>query len=111
MHTTHATSGHAPLPLQPPTEWHRNRLLDARAHLAEAAIEHMAHDLPGADQLWTQLGELEDTIRDLYPQVWALQNADWAVADAARLHTNELPQPDSCRICRCAQAQVLPRAS
>ncbi|MGY1762333.1 hypothetical protein ACI79G_14935 [Geodermatophilus sp. SYSU D00779] len=94
---SHPQSANAPEPLR---DYQLRKLLTRRQALADAAVEHLCHDLPGADLLWQAVGRVEDRLRREYPAVWARSNGDWVATDAARLHTADRPAPDSCRICR-----------
>ena len=94
---SHPQGGNAPEPLR---DYQLRKLLTRRQALADAAVEHLCHDLPAADLLWQAVGRVEDRLRREYPAAWALSNADWVAADGARLHTADRPSPESCRICR-----------
>jgi hypothetical protein len=102
MDTNRSTTGaHAPEPL---AVYRSKKLLARRQALADAGIEHLCHDLPGTDQLWWALQQVEERIRREFPVIWAESNADWVFADAGRLHSPDRPAPDVCRICRQRQA-------
>lgn len=90
----------APEPLR---DYQLRKLLTRRERLADAAAEALGHDLPGADLLWQAVHQVEERLRQDFPAVWALSNTDWVAADAARLHTADQPQPESCWICRQQQ--------
>ncbi len=77
----------------------RVELLRRRDHLATAAAEHTAHDQLGADLLWQAVEATEARLRTLFPDTWVAQHADWAAADAARLHTATTPRISGCRLC------------
>ncbi len=90
----------APEPLR---DYQLRKLLTRREKLADAASEALGHDLPGADLLWQAVQQVEERLRQDFPAVWVLSNAEWVAADAARLHTPDRPQPKSCWICRQQQ--------
>ena len=94
---SHTQGASTPEPLR---DYRLRKLLVRRQALADAAVEHLCHDLPGADLLWEALHRVEDQLRRECPAVWARSNADWVATDAARLHTADRPAPESCRICR-----------
>ncbi len=77
----------------------RLALLRRRDHLATAAAEHTAHNQIGAELLWLAVEAAEARLRDLFPDTWAEQHADWAAADATRLHTATDPRASRCRLC------------
>lgn len=74
-------------------------LLARRERLAQAAVEHVSHQLPGAASLWTALDDVEETIREADRATWARLYPEWAARDTERLHMPEDPQPESCRLC------------
>ncbi|GEL99769.1 hypothetical protein [Cellulomonas terrae] len=97
---------------EPNRRWELLRLLHRRNRLATAAIEHLAHDLPGADLLWQEVHKVEERVRIQFPAVWAIENASWVVQDGERLHTADSPRPADCRICAAqARLSVGPRAA
>src|SRR5690348_7217954 len=77
----------------------RTALLRRRDHLAAAAAEHAAHGQVGAELLWSAVDTAEARLRDVFPETWAEQHEDWAVTDAARIHTPDDPRPADCRLC------------
>lgn len=86
-----------------------SRLLRRREALAQVAVEHTGHDLPGADLLWQAVHDTEQQLRGRFPRVWQHRNADWVIQDAERLHTSDQPKPEHCRICaRTTQDGNLP---
>jgi hypothetical protein len=85
------------------------RLLRLRERLATAAVEHLAHDLPGADALWEALGRLEDQVQEHFPAVWRELYPQWVEQDAARLHTAANPS-GTCRICTAGLTRVSDQA-
>ena len=95
------TGAVAPEPLR---EYKLRKLLTRRQKLADAGIELLCHDLPGADLIWQAVHQVEELLRRDYPEVWAKSNADWVAADAARLHTPDKAAPEACWICRQRQS-------
>lgn len=91
----------APEPLR---DYRLRKLLTRRQQLADAGIELLCHDLPGADLIWQTVQQVEELLRQDYPEVWAKSNAGWAAADAARLHTPDKLAPAACWICRQRQS-------
>ncbi len=77
----------------------RTKLLHRRDHLAAAAAEHTAHNQVGAEPLWLAVEAAEARLRDVFPDTWAEQHADWTATDAARIHTAGQPRPADCRLC------------
>ncbi|MGY1914408.1 hypothetical protein [Blastococcus sp. SYSU DS0973] len=105
---SHAQGASTPEPLR---DYRLRKLLVRRQVLADAAVEHLCHDLPGADLLWESLHRVEERLRQEYPAVWAQSNADWVAADAARLHTAGRSAAETCRLCRqwhVSDAEVRP---
>ncbi|MGY1651750.1 hypothetical protein [Geodermatophilus sp. SYSU D01119] len=94
---SHTQGAVTPEPLR---DYRLRKLLVRRQALADAAVEHLCHDLPGADLLWKSLHRVEERLRQEYPAVWAQSNDEWVAADAARLHTAGRPASESCRLCR-----------
>jgi hypothetical protein len=74
-------------------------LLARRQRLAQAAVEHVSHQLPGAGALWAALDDVEETIREEDRATWVRLYPEWAAHDTESLHLPEDPQPDSCRLC------------
>ncbi|SDC45282.1 hypothetical protein SAMN05660690_1496 [Geodermatophilus telluris] len=91
-----------PTPLQPAHRLLRRQLLEHREELAAAAIEHLAHDLPGADVLARATHLVEELLRARFPVTWQQHYPDWIRSDAGRLHATDTPRPDACGICRAA---------
>ena len=94
---SHTQGASTPEPLP---DYRLRKFLVRRQALADAATEHLCHDLPGADLLWESLHRVEERLRQEYPAVWARSYAEWVAADAARLHTARRPASESCRLCR-----------
>lgn len=94
-----------PTPLQPARRLLHRQLLEHREELAAAAIEHLSHDLPGADVLSRATHLVEELLRSRFPFTWEQRYTEWIRADADRLHTPEAPRPDVCQICRTAAAR------
>ena len=69
-------------PLEPHQRLTRSRLLAHREELAAAAVEHLAHDLPGADPLWRAVDQVEQLLHDQFPHDWRRAYAQWIHADA-----------------------------
>lgn len=93
-----------PTPLQPAHRLLRRQLLEHREELSTAAIEHLAHDLPGADVLARATHLVEELLRSRFPVTWEQHYPDWIRSDADRLHLADTPRPDVCQICRAAAA-------
>ncbi len=92
------------VPAPEPLRDHRLRkLLTRRQKLADAGVELLCHDLPGADLLWQAVHQVEERLRAEFPAVWAQSYTDWISDDAARLHSAARPAPDTCWICRQRQ--------
>jgi hypothetical protein len=91
-----APDANAPEPLR---DYRLKKLLVRRQSLSTAAIEHLCHDLPGADLLWQAVHQTEEQLRHEYPEVWTQSNTEWVAADAARLHSPDRPAPDACWLC------------
>lgn len=91
----------APAPLR---DYRLRKLLTRRQQLADAGIELLCHDLPGADLLRQAVHQVEELLRQDFPAVWAESNAEWVAADAARLHSADRPAPEACWICRQRQS-------
>ena len=85
----------------------RHQLLAHREELATAGVEHLGHDLPGADVLFRAVHLVEELIRVEFPATWQEHYADWISRDADRLHDAETPRTDTCRICRTAVQAVV----
>ncbi len=79
-----------------------HRLLAHREELATAAVEHLAHDLPGAEVLFRAVHLVEELLRVEFPATWQEHYTDWIHRDADRLHSPNRPRPDACRVCRTA---------
>ena len=101
MNKEHRAGAVAPEPLR---EYKLRKLLTRRQKLADAGIELLCHDLPGADLIRQAVHQVEELLRQDYPEVWAKSNADWVAADAARLHTPDKAAPEACWICRQRQS-------
>jgi hypothetical protein len=71
----------------------RHQLLAHREELATAAVEHLGHDLPGADVLFRAVHLVEELIRVEFPATWQEYYADWISRDADRLHDADTPRP------------------
>lgn len=74
-------------------------LLARRERLAQAAVEHVSHQLPGAGSLWAALDDVEEAIREQDRATWVRLYPEWAARDTERLHVPEDPHPESCRLC------------
>ncbi|SDF60271.1 hypothetical protein SAMN05660662_2673 [Blastococcus aurantiacus] len=93
--------------LDSPNRLRRHQLLAHREELATAAIEHLGHDLPGADVLFRAIHLVEQLISAEYPDTWQAHYPDWISRDADRLHNADTPRTDTCRICRTAARAVV----
>ncbi len=101
MSNEHPQGGAAPEPLR---DYQLRKLLTRRQRLADAGVELLCHNLPGADLLWQGVHQVEERLRVEFPAVWAESYAGWIAGDAARLHSPDQPAPDACWICRQRQA-------
>jgi len=101
MSNEHPEGVTAPEPLR---DYHLRRLLTRRQQLADAGVELLCHDLPGADLLWQGVHQVEERLRVEFPAVWEQSYAGWIANDSARLHSADQPAPDACWICRQRQA-------
>ncbi|MGY1669773.1 hypothetical protein [Geodermatophilus sp. SYSU D00710] len=90
----------APEPLR---DYQLRKLLTRRQKLADAGVELLCHDLPGADLLWQAVHQVEECLRAEFPDVWAQSYAGWIADDSARLHSPDQPAPYACWICRQRQ--------
>ena len=94
-----------PTPLQPAHRLLRRQLLEHRDQLSSAAIEHLAHDLPGADVLFRATHLVEELLRSRFPVTREQQYPEWIRSDADRLHLADTPRPDVCQICLSTAAR------